>query len=175
MGVPTDPISGTVPKTSGPDSGVQQHGPLVDRIYHQDTQLTSAELLAVRATNIEVVRAPIATWAVVPIAVYMFLDHGGTDYAQTAATDQLALLYNGGSEIGELGLAANFEAFIEAGADEAFFVELGENGLVGIGGITPLAATAIDLDNNGAAEYTLGDGTLSLRVFYRLLPLVPFS
>ncbi len=169
-----DPILGVPPRVEGPDSGVQEFGPLVDKIYFQDTLLTTAQLLALAAANIEVVKAPPAGWAAVPIAVHFFLNHGGTDFVQTAATDQAALIYNGGSEIVEIGLAANFESFLEAGADEAFWVGLGSETLVGIGGITPLAATAIDLDNNGG-EWLTGDGDMSIRVYYQLVPVFSFN
>ena len=138
-------------------------------VRYQDTQLSAAELNAVRATNIEVVAAPGANLAVIPVMVHMFLDHGGTDFVQTNNSDQLALLYNSGSEIGELGSEAQCTTFLEAGADASLFDPLDVTGLV------PAANAAIDLDNNGAAEYTNGDGTLSIRVYYLTVPIVAFS
>lgn len=136
-------------------------------IFHQDTQITSAELLALRATNIEVVAAPPAGLAAVPIAVHMMLDRTSATYVQVAATDALALKYSASTEISELGTEAQMSTFIESGADAMLFVNLDAN-------LVPVAATAIDLDNNGAAEWTTGDGTLSIRVFYALVPVTAF-
>lgn len=142
-----------------------------DDLFIQDTQLTSAEVKALMATNIEVVSAPAAGFAAVPVDVFLFLDHAGTnDFVQTAGTDHAALLYNGGSEIAEIGTEAQFTALIEASADAGLYVPFA--------GVAPVAATAIDLDNNGAAEYSGNagaDNTLSVRVRYRLVPMSAFG
>jgi len=37
------------------------------------------------------------------------------------------------------------------------------------------ANKAIDLDNNGAAEYTTGNGTLSIRLWFIQVPMVAFT
>lgn len=142
-----------------------------------DTKLSAAEVNALRGANIEVVPAPPAGFAAVVTAIFMFLDHGGTDFVQNAGTDQLALKYNGGSEIVEIGLAATFTTFIHASVDAGLWVNFAEMALATTGalGIVPVAATAIDLDNNGAAELATGDGTLSIRVFYKLLPMSGFA
>ena len=136
-----------------------------------DVQLSAAEVNALAAANIELVAAPGAGLAVVPIAVQMFLDHGGTDFVQTNNTDQLALVYSGGAEIAEVGTEAQCTAFLEAGADAGLYSPVPAIA----GGFVPVAATAIDLDNNGAAEYTTGDGTLSVRTFYRVVRMVAFT
>lgn len=171
MGGAVNPISG-IQELAVP-SGIDGLAPDVDVVRFQDTLLTAAQILALRATNIEVVRAPASGYAAVPIAVHMFLDHGGTDFVQTAGSDHLALLYNGGSEIVEIGLEATLTTLLEASADAAMAVTFGE--ATALGGIVPVAATAIDLDNNGATEYTTGDGLISIRVHYRLVPLFRFN
>lgn len=156
-----------------PASGVDGLSPNVDIIRHQDTLLTSAQIKALRATNIEVIGAPASGYAAVPVGVHMFLDHGGTDYVQTAGADHLALLYNGGSEIAEIGLEATLTTFLEASADAGLTVIFGE--ATAVGGIVPVAATAIDLDLNGSNELTTGDGLLSIRVYFKLVPMFRFS
>lgn len=143
-------------------------------IQFQDTQLNAAAVNGLAGANVEVVSAPASGLAVDPIAVHMFLDHGGTDFVQTNGADHLALLYNGGSEIFEIGLEATLTTFLEASADAVLFWEL-LGSATAAGGRIPVAATAIDLDNNGAAEYATGDGTLSIRVYYRVLPMAAFS
>lgn len=144
------------------------------QVQYQDTLLALSEVLDLKDTNIEVVATPGAGLANVPVGVHFFLDFGSSAFVQTTDTDQLALLYNGGSEIVEIGLAASWEAFIEASADENFFVWWGE--ATGAGGQTPIANKAIDLDNNGAADYGTGTGgTLSIRVYFITVPVVAFS
>lgn len=134
----------------------------------QDTQLTAAQVKALAAANITVVSAPGAGLAAVPVAVHLFLDHGGTDFVQTNGSDHLALKYAGGAEISELGTEAQCTALLEASADAALYVNLEAD-------CVPVANTAIALDNNGAAEYTTGDGTLSVRVYYRTVPMAAFT
>lgn len=138
-------------------------------VKYVDVQLTAAQVNALLATNIELVATPGANLAVIPVAVHMFLDHGGTDFVQVNNTDQLALKYNGSTEIIEFGTEAQCTTFLEAAADAALFDP------VDTGGIVPVANKAIDLDNNGAAEYTTGDGTLSVRVYFITVPMVAFS
>ena len=134
-----------------------------------DTQLTATEVKTLAATNIEVVPSPGATLAVFPIAVHIFLDHGGNDYVQVNNSDQLALIYNGSNEIMEIATEAQITALMEAGADAAIFDP------ADLVGFIPEVNKAIDLDNNGAAEYTTGDGTLSIRVYYVTVPMAAFS
>ena len=140
-------------------------------VFSQDTQLSSAELLALAATNIEVVAAPPAGLAAMPIAVHVFLDHGGTDYVQVNNADQLGLLYSASTVISDIGTEAQCTTLLEASADASLYNLLP----ITAAGVVPVAATAIDLDNTGTAEYTAGDGTLSIRVFYVLIPMTAFA
>ena len=137
-------------------------------IYWQDTQLTAAQVNDLKDTNIEVVSAPAAGLAAIPVSVFIFHDHGGTDFVQAAGSDHIAILYNGGSEIAELGSEAQCTALVEASADAALHCDISAS-------FVPVAATAIDMDNNGATDYTTGDGTFSVRVFYRVVPMAAFS
>ncbi len=145
-------------------------------VQFQDTQLTAAQVNALAATNIEVVAAPGAGLSLDVVAVHMFLDHGGTDFVQTNGADHLALLFNGGAQIAEIALEATLTTFLEASADAALYWEFEGQAATAAGGrAITVEDTAIDLDNNGAAEYATGDGTLSIRVYYRTLPFAAFS
>jgi len=158
-----NPVVGEVRSAGGEASAGVEYGEL-----SVDTQLSAAQVNALAATNIEIVAAPGAALAIAVTGIHLFLDHGGTNFAQDAADDALAILYNGGAEITELGTEAQGTAFIEASADSSLFITppLGQ---------ALKANSAIDLDMNGGTEHTNGDGTLSVRVFYRVVPFVAFS
>ncbi len=138
-------------------------------LQYNDTQLNAAAVNGLLGANVEVVPTPGANKAVYPVAIQLFLDHGGTDFIQVNDTDQLALRYTASNEIGEVGTQAQFKTLIEAGADAALFDPQNIDGFV------PEANKAIDLDNNGAAEYTTGNGTLSVRVWFREMEMVAFT
>lgn len=157
------PIVGEVRPGGGEAAGRVLYG---DRV--QDTQLSATNINNLLGTNIELVAAPGAGLAVIPLAIHLFHDHGGTDFVQDAGTDALAIRHSGGTEISELGSEAQMTAFIEASADAALF-------WVPTAAWVPVANAAIDLDNNGATEYTTGDGTFSIRVFYRIVDMAAFS
>lgn len=141
-------------------------------IAFADTQLTAAQFNALAATNITLVAAPGAGLAVVPFAVHLFLDFGSAAFVQAAATDQLALRYSASNEIAEIGTQAQCEAFIEAAADAELYSPIPAIA----GGFVPEVNKAVVLDNNGAAEYTTGTGsTVSIRVFYRVVPMAAFT
>lgn len=140
-----------------------QMGPLF-----QDTQLTATNVKALLATNITLVTAPPAGYAVYPTLVHFFNDFGTAAFAQPAGSDALAIRYTASTEIQELGSEAQMTSLIEAVADAALTVPITAVAV-------PVAATALVLDNNGASEYTTGDGTLSVRVYYDILPMAAFT
>lgn len=131
-------------------------------------QLTATQLKALAAANIQLLAAPAAGLAHVPVTVHFFMAHGGTDFIQVNGTDALALKYNGGAEITEVSSEALMTLLLEATADIGLYCNIGAN-------FNPEVAAAIDLDNNGAAEYTAGDGTLSVELFYRTVTMAAFS
>jgi hypothetical protein len=134
----------------------------------EDTQLTASQVNNLAATNIELVAAPPAGTALWPTRVHLFLDHGGTNFVQVNNSDALAIRYSASTEIQELGSEAQMTTLLEAAADAALTIPVTSPAV-------PIAATALDLDNNGAAEYTTGDGTLSVRVWYVIEPMAAFS
>lgn len=134
----------------------------------EDTQLTASQINALAATNIELVTAPPAGTAAIPTRVHLFHDFGTAAFVQAAGSDHLAIRYSASTEIAELGSEAQATALIEAVADASLHVPITT-------AFVPVAATAIDLDNNGATEYTTGDGTFSVRVRYVIEPMAAFS
>jgi len=130
-------------------------------IAFSDTQLSATEINDLKDTNIELLAAPAPGLAAVPISIHIFHDHGGADFVQGAGTDHLAIRYNAGIEIAEIGTAAECTTLVEASADASLYFFFTD-------GYVPEAATAIDMDNNGATDYTTGDGTFSVRLYYRM-------
>lgn len=141
-------------------------------LVYQDTQLTAAQVKALAAANIALVSSPGAGMAAIPVAAYLYLAHGGTnDFVQTAGGDHLALRYAASNEIAEIASEAQVTTLIEASASAALYDTIE-------GGFVPEANKAIVLDNNGANEYTgnaANDNTLSIRVWYRIVPVAAFS
>ena len=108
---------------------------------------------------------------VVPVAVHLYLAHGTNDFVQTNGTDHLALRYEATTEIAEIASEAQVTTLLEASADAALYDTFE-------GGMVPIADKAIDLDNNGAVEYTgaaANDNTLSIRVYYRVVAMAAFN
>lgn len=134
----------------------------------QDTQLTASNVNNLLATNITLVTAPPAGFALYPTEVHFFMDFGTAAFVQAAGSDALAIRYSASTEIQELGSEAQMTALLEAAADAALIVPI-------TSAVVPVTDVALDLDNNGASEYTTGDGTLSVRVYYRIVPMAAFS
>lgn len=143
-------------------------------LQRAQVQLTAAQVNALIGTNIEIIPAPAAGLAVVPIFAFLFNEFGSAAWVQAAASDAFALKYNGGAEIAELGSEAQMTALIEAVADAPLHVTI-SNMLAAATGMVPEAATAIDLDNNGATDHTVGTGcTLSVEVWYATVTMASF-
>lgn len=143
-------------------------------LQRAQVQLTAAQVNALIGTNIEIIPAPAAGLAVVPMFVFLFNEFGSAAWVQDAATDALALKYSGGAEIVELGSEAQMTALIEAVADTGLHVTI-SNMLAPATGMLPVEATAIDLDNNGATDHTVGTGnTLSVEIWYQTVTMASF-
>lgn len=170
--IPAAAVAGVVADSAQVATNVTDIALLQLGLSRARRQLSAAEVKALVGANIEVIPAPAAGLAAMPVVVFTFHEHGGTDYAQAATTDALALKYRGGTEICELGSEAQMEALIEAAGDAALNVEVAS--MLAAVGIVPVAATAVDIDNNGAADYTLGNGTFSVEVWFRTVTMAAF-
>lgn len=125
--------------------------------------LTAAQVNALAATQQTLVAAQGAGTAIVPLGLLFFLDHGGTDFVQAAGTDALAIKYAGGAEIQEVATEAQMTALLEASADALLLCPI-------TSAVVPTANAALQLDNNGASEYTTGNGVLYVTVIWTTMP-----
>jgi len=129
---------------------------------HTVVRLTSAEVKALAATNIDLVPAPGAGLALVPTMVVYSLDRNAA-YDDAAADGDLVLAYK---TTQTALITSEADAFIDAAAD-AIKVER-----PAVTDFTPEANTALVLDNDGA-EFT-GDATnlntLKVTTFYHVVP-----
>ena len=131
-------------------------------IRFTDTKLESADVKALKATPIELVAAPGANLGIVPVAVAIVVDYGGTN-AFTETADDLSIGYAAGAEIKEIesiGLIdqANDEwRYITFEHAETFIPE--EN----------VAVVITNLDDEIAGNAG-NDNEIHVRLYYRTVP-----
>lgn len=137
-----------------------------ERVLIADVQLTNAQLLAIRATPINLVAAPGAGWAIVVDALFMYFDSAG---AYTVGTNDLTLEYGSGADI--VGTIETV-GFMDQATDQARHVAPAAGSL-----LTPIVNSAVRLFNSGAGEFTGGNAanTLSCRVHYHLVQMAAFN
>ncbi len=127
-------------------------------------EILTAEVLALRATPIEIVAAPGALKAVIVNHVEVFLDYGGTAYVGAAGED-LSFRYtdNAGIEV-----CAPFDeaTFIEIAADTFGYAP----GVIADAaqGFVPTVNAAVVATMNGG-EVATGNSPLFVKMYYRIV------
>lgn len=132
-------------------------------VYVAERVLTSAEILALHTTAIEIVPA-VPGNIIVPILAYAFMDYpasGGAAYAAIADGDDLQLRYTDVS--GVVALTIETTGFLDQTTDQRR-VAIGAPGA----GIVPVTGAALVAALGGAI--TTGNSPVSLRVYYYLIP-----
>lgn len=129
------------------------------------TQLTNAQMLALRATPITLVAAPGAGLAILVDGVYAYFDVTTDGYTETA--DNLAVEYASGLDV----LVMETTGWLDQATDGARY----QRPAVDV--ITPPANSALQLKNNGDGEFGGGNAanTLSVEVTYRVVPVAAFA
>ena len=128
--------------------------------------VTSAELLALRATPKTLVTAPGAGRMLLLESVALQLDYNTTQYTETA--DNMAVKYTNGAGVA-VSTALEATGFIDQAADTT------TRGLAVLDAIVANAAAAnqaLVLHNTGDGEYAAGDSPLVVNVFYRVVASV---
>lgn len=126
-------------------------------VHYKQVRITSAQLKAIVATDVELVAAPGAGKVIVPLWAILTMDYGTATYAW-ANSDH-------GITVGDMAMDndAAAQALIEATSD--FSVRL-----TPLAGDTVLTAnSALKLTASGTGEPTTGDGTLVVKVAYHIL------
>jgi hypothetical protein len=147
-----DPLPG---QTSDPSPG---------SLLKRDVQLTNAQVLALLATPQTLVPAPGTGLANVVDRVHFAFDVTTTGY--TLGTAAMKVEYASGADIIDITEAG----FLDQATDQF------RTYLPAVGAFTPVANSAVRLANE-TAEFTGGNAanTLSIRVFYRVVPMAAFS
>lgn len=135
----------------------------VAALPYGEVTLTSAQVKALKATPIEIVAAPGAGLALVPVAVAISVNYGGTN-AFTESADDLSIGYDGGAELKEI----ESTGLIDQTGDEWRYItfEFGES-------FVPEENTAIVVTNldDEIAGNAANDNTIDVRVYYAEVPV----
>lgn len=133
-----------------------------DGDYYADVTLTSAQVKALKATPITIVAAPGTNLAIVPTAINIVCNYGGTN-AFTETDDDISIGYSGGAEIKEIEATGLIDQtndewrYITFEHAETFIPE--EN--------TAVVVTNLDDEYAGNAG---ADNTVHIRLWYRRVP-----
>lgn len=124
--------------------------------------ITTAQLLALNTTPIEIVPAPASGYGIVPISAVLFLDYAGVAYDGIAAGEDLVFRYTDDS--GAIAATVEATGFLDASADahrHAVFSQLAT--------ITPAAALVLHMSSGNIAT---GTSPLKLKLNYRRVKLL---
>jgi hypothetical protein len=132
-----------------------------------DVTVTSAQLLALNATPIQIVAAPGAGLALILDSAVLHKP-AGTAYGGIAAGEDLSIKYTDAAGAAVGGCEAT--GFLDQTTAQTRFLR-GYNAASGVSDITPVANAALVL-HMLTGEITTGDSPLRLRVYYRVVPTV---
>lgn len=150
--------SGTVQRLASFAAGSVGATPL----QYAEVALTSAEILALRATPKTLVAAPGAGLLLEFVSAVLLLDATATGYTETA--DNLAIRYTDGSGA-IVSQAIETTGFIDQTADTMTTAEAKIDAIVAKSGCEN---KALVLHNTGDGEFATGTGTMRVKISYRV-------
>lgn len=153
-----DRDAGTVSVSSAALSGINP-------VQTATVKLLSAEILALAAAPKELVPAPGNDRVVQFLGAQLILDYGTVAYTITAAGDDLAVRYTDGAGA-IVSETIETTGFLDQAADTLTNAIPKADAIVAA---TGSVNQALVLDNIGANEFTLGNGTLRVVVSYNVL------
>lgn len=129
-------------------------------IQYATVELTATNVQNLNGTPITVVAdaAVGADQALILHGVMLVLDKGAAAYDDAASDGDIVLEYSGGNDI----ITVEADGFIDAAADAIRTFGVPETL------VTPVAGEGIQITNDGA-EYTTGDGTVNVHVWYSIV------
>lgn len=139
------------------DAGGYKGGVLLER----RVEISSAEMLALRATAKELIPAPGADQVLQFVGVVIKYIADDTGYTESNAN--MVVQYSGGQDV---CTAIDVTGFIDQTSNEIRSAFASETALATTVDLYALRNTSLVLFNNGAAEWTGGDGKLDVRVLY---------
>lgn len=148
--IPVQVIPGTVIAT---DTGIAT----------ADVTITTGELLALNATPKELVAAPGAGYAIIPVDIQLMLDYNSAAYNGIAAGEDLEVRYTNGA--GQLVATIETTGFLDAVADAYRHVYPASTAAT-----VPVSNAALVMDL-ASAEIATGNSPLKVRVRYRTVAL----
>ena len=138
-----------------------------DESEHVTVTISAAEVVLLSAAPIEIIPAPGAGKANIIERALLFLDHGGTDYDNIAAGEDLSFRYT--DENGTQIMQVEATGFLDASADALRYayptVDLSGHALV----LVPTANAAVVL-NMLTGNIATGNSPLVVRAYYRIIP-----
>jgi hypothetical protein len=159
--------AGTITTADLADDAVTSAKLAENTIQYAKVTLTSAQVKALAATQIDLVAAPGANKVVHFLGAQLVLKYGGTN-AFTESTNNLAIRYTDGSGV-IVSAAIETTGFIDQTADTATSsIPVGD----AIVALTGAANQALVLDNTSGAEIAgnaANDNTLEVYVAYRVI------
>jgi len=135
-------------------------------IHSAVVEVSAAEIKALAASPKELVAAPGAAYGLKLLSCLLILDNGGTNYDDAASDGNMYICYVDGDGLKATG-SIEGDGFIDCTADTIIAVE---PAALAATAATGIANDALVLDNDGA-EYTTGDGTMTVFIEYAIVNL----
>jgi len=129
-----------------------------------DTTITTAQLLALNATPIEIAPAPGAGKIIIPVDLQFFMDYATTAYNGIAVGEDIAIKYTDGS--GAIVATCEATGFLDQASDQRRIVQAAYATAV-----APVANAAL-VAHMLTDEIATGDSPLKVRVRYKIVDVL---